>query len=65
MRDCGCLEPILVREWAAGDTPEPATVAAVNRLAALPQLIKERLAAGLDAIHVGPAACRTSTTCAT
>jgi hypothetical protein len=53
MRDCGCLEPILVREWAAGDTPEPVTVAAVNRLAALPQLIKERLAAGLDAIHVG------------
>jgi hypothetical protein len=53
MRDCGCLEPILIREWAAGDTPEPATVAAVNRLAALPQLIKERLAAGLDAIHVG------------
>jgi hypothetical protein len=53
MRDCGCLEPILVREWAAGETPEPATVTAVNRLAELPQLIKERLAAGLDAIHVG------------
>ena len=28
-------------------------VRAVNRLAELPQLIKERLAAGLDAIHVG------------
>jgi hypothetical protein len=53
MRDCGCLEPILVREWTADASPEPATVAAVNRLAELPQLIKERLAAGLDAIHVG------------
>jgi hypothetical protein len=53
MRDCGCLEPILVREWAADATPEMATLAAINRLAELPQLIKERLAAGLDAIYVG------------
>jgi hypothetical protein len=28
-------------------------VTAINRLAELPQLIKEKLAAGLDAIHVG------------
>jgi hypothetical protein len=53
MRDCGCLEPIIVREWAPQATPERAAVAAINRLAELPQLIKERLAAGLDAIHVG------------
>jgi hypothetical protein len=53
MRDCGCLEPIIVREWAPEATPERASVAAVNRLAELPQLIKERLAAGLDAIHIG------------
>jgi hypothetical protein len=53
MRDCGCLEPILVREWAQEGVPEPASVAAINRLAELPQLIKERLAAGLEAIHVG------------
>jgi hypothetical protein len=53
MRDCGCLEPIIVREWEAEAIPERASVAAINRLAELPQLIKERLAAGLDAIHVG------------
>jgi hypothetical protein len=53
MRDCGCLEPILVREWAQEAVPEPASVAAINRLAELPQLIKERLAVGLEAIHVG------------
>jgi hypothetical protein len=53
MRDCGCLESMLVREWEAEATPEPATLAAINRLAELPQLIKERLAAGLDAIYVG------------
>ncbi len=52
-RDCGCLEKVLVREWAAGEEPVPQTVTAINRLAALPLLIKEKLAAGLDAIHVG------------
>jgi hypothetical protein len=53
-RDCGLLERVLVREWAIGQTPAPETVVAVNRLADLPVLIKEKLAAGLDAIHVGP-----------
>jgi len=53
VQDCGCLEPIVHREWAAGTLPAPATVTAIRRLAELPQLIKEKLAAGLEAIHVG------------
>ena len=52
-RDCGCLEDVLVREWAADEVPPAEAVTAINRLAALPLLIKEKLAAGLDAIHVG------------
>ncbi len=53
LRDCGCLERVLIREWEAGTTPAPEAAVAVNRLARLPQLIKEKLAAGLEAIHVG------------
>jgi len=53
LQDCGCLEQVLIREWEAGTTPAPEAAAAVSRLARLPQLIKEKLAAGLDAIHVG------------
>ena len=53
LRDCGCLEQVLIREWTPGAVPPPETVTAVNRLAGLPQLIKEKLVAGLDAIHVG------------
>jgi hypothetical protein len=53
LRDCGVLERVLIREWDAGKAPAPQTVASINRLAGLPQLIKEKLAAGLDAIHVG------------
>ena len=52
-RDCGCLEDVLVREWAADAVPDPESVTAINRLADLPLLVKEKLAAGLDAIHVG------------
>ena len=52
-RDCGCLEEVLVREWAVGEEPAPEAITAINRLAALPLLIKEKLAVGLDAIHVG------------
>jgi hypothetical protein len=52
-RDCGCLERVLVREWAAEEEPAPQVVTAINRLAALPLIVKEKLAAGLDAIHVG------------
>jgi hypothetical protein len=53
LRDCGCLERVLVREWAAGTEPVPEAVTAINRLAALPLIVKEKLAAGLAAIHVG------------
>jgi hypothetical protein len=53
LRHCGCLEDVLIREWAADEEPAPETVTAINRLADLPLLIKERLAAGLAAIHVG------------
>jgi hypothetical protein len=53
LRDCGALERVLIREWDADASPSPQTVAAINRLAGLPRLIKEKLAAGLDAIHVG------------
>ncbi len=42
------------RDWAPDVEPPPQIVQAVERLAELPQLIKERLIAGLDAIYVGP-----------
>jgi hypothetical protein len=53
-RNCGCLEEVLVREWAADEEPGADVATAINRLAELPVLIKEKLAAGLEAIHVGP-----------
>jgi hypothetical protein len=53
-RDCGILERILHREWGHGILPPVEIVRAIERLAALPATIAERLAAGLDAIHVGP-----------
>jgi hypothetical protein len=53
-RHCGSLEPILWRQWDAAVPAPPEVVEAVNRLAELPEQIKERLAAGLDAIFVGP-----------
>jgi hypothetical protein len=53
LRDCGVLERVLIREWDADALPPQETVSAINRLAGLPQLIKEKLAAGLEAIHVG------------
>jgi hypothetical protein len=54
-RHCGELEEILYRQWdlAEGDPP-PDIVRAVERLADLPQAIKQRLVEGLDAIYVGP-----------
>jgi hypothetical protein len=45
---------VVRREWAQDAVPPPEVVLAVDRLAELPQLIKEKLVAGLDAIHVGP-----------
>jgi hypothetical protein len=53
-RHCGRLEEVLIREWNAETAPAQECVTAVNRLADLPLLIKEKLAVGLDAIHVGP-----------
>jgi len=53
-RHCGLLEKILRRQWATDQLPPPQIVLAVDRLAEFPQLIKERLVAGLDAIYVGP-----------
>jgi len=53
-RHCGLLEKILHRQWAANELAPPQIALAVDRLAEFPQLIKERLVAGLDAIYVGP-----------
>jgi hypothetical protein len=53
-RHCGTLEEVIRREWSAEAVPPPESVLAIDRLADLPQLIKKKLAAGLDAIHVGP-----------
>jgi hypothetical protein len=53
LRHCGPLERVLFREWAPDQEAAPESVIAIGRLAELPQLIKEKLAAGLDAIHVG------------
>jgi hypothetical protein len=53
-RHCGRLEEVVRREWAVDAIPPPEAVRAIDRLADLPTLIKERLAAGLDAIYVGP-----------
>jgi hypothetical protein len=53
LRHCGRLEEILVRDWAPETVPSPAVARAVDRLAELPQLIKDRLVAELDAIFVG------------
>ncbi|MGP8001777.1 MAG: hypothetical protein ACLPKI_31305 [Streptosporangiaceae bacterium] len=53
MADCGPLEHVLHREWHASVVPSAPVVKAVSRLAGLPQVIKQILAAGLDAIHVG------------
>jgi hypothetical protein len=53
-RDCGSLEAILWRQWDAARPPPPEVVEAVDRLAELPERIKERLAAELEAIFIGP-----------
>ena len=53
-RNCGTLEAILWRQWDTAVPPPAEVVVAVDRLAELPERIKERLAAGLDAIFVGP-----------
>jgi hypothetical protein len=53
-RNCGTLEAVLWRQWDSATVPPPAAAAAIDRLAELPQQIKDKLAAGLDGIFVGP-----------
>ena len=53
-RNCGTLESVLWRQWEADQAPPPEAVLAIDRLAELPQSIKDVLAAGLDGIFVGP-----------
>ena len=53
-RHCGSLEHIVWRQWDPARPPPPEVIEAVDRLAELPERIKERLAAGLDAIFLGP-----------
>ena len=53
-RHCGSLEHIVWRQWDPAMPPPPEVIEAVDRLAELPERIKERLAAGLDAIFLGP-----------
>ena len=53
-RDCGPLEKVLHRDWAAAVVPPPDVVRAIDRLAELPRSVSERLADGVDAIYVGP-----------
>ncbi|MGI5268529.1 hypothetical protein ACQEUU_05215 [Nonomuraea sp. CA-218870] len=52
---CGKLERILHRQWDARlGPPSPEVVRAVESLARLPDRLKEKLAAGLEGIYVGP-----------
>jgi hypothetical protein len=53
-RHTGSLEGILWRQWDAAMPPSGQVVEAIDRLAELPERIKSRLAAGLEAIFVGP-----------
>src|SRR5437868_2966575 len=54
-RHCGVLESILYRQWdARHGPPTPEVIRAVDSLAGLPSALKEKLAAGLDGIYVGP-----------
>jgi tetratricopeptide (TPR) repeat protein len=52
-RNCGSIERILWRQWDMA-VPPPEVIGAVDRLAELPERIKERLANGLDATFIGP-----------
>ncbi len=53
-RHTGSLEGIVWRQWDATMSPPAQVVEAIDRLAELPERIKSRLAAGLDAIFIGP-----------
>ncbi|HEY2576340.1 MAG TPA: hypothetical protein VGI74_08540 [Streptosporangiaceae bacterium] len=51
---CGSLEPLVHRHWDNAATVPAEALLAVQRLAGLPQRIKDLLAAAVDAIYVGP-----------
>ncbi len=53
-RNCGSMERILWRQWDTAAPPPAAVIEAVDRLAELPERIKEKLTDGLDAIFIGP-----------
>jgi hypothetical protein len=53
-RHCGSIEGLIWRQWDTGRPPPAQVVAAIDRLAELPERIKARLADGLDAIFIGP-----------
>jgi hypothetical protein len=51
---CGSLEPLVRRQWDSAEKAPPAALRAVERLARLPQRIKDLLTAAVDAIYIGP-----------
>jgi hypothetical protein len=51
---CGSLEPLVRRQWDSAETAPAVALRAVERLARLPQRIKDLLAAAVDAIYIGP-----------
>ncbi len=53
-RHCGSLERVLHRQWDVAAPPPAEIVRAIDRLAELPAALKEKLAAGLDGIFIGP-----------
>jgi hypothetical protein len=53
-RHCGSLERVLHRQWPAAIRPPAEIVRAVDRLAELPVALKDKLAAGLRGIFIGP-----------
>jgi hypothetical protein len=53
-RHCGSLERVLHRQWDAAGAPPPEIVRAIDRLAELPTALKDKLAANLDGIFIGP-----------
>lgn len=52
-RHCGLLEDVLYRQWSGDGPVSPEVVRALDRLAELPEPLKEKLAEGLDGIYVG------------
>jgi hypothetical protein len=53
-KHCGSLEPLVHRQWNTAQEAPAEALHAVNRLAELPQKLKDLLASAVDAIYVGP-----------